>query len=300
MGCLRTMANPWFRLYSEFSHDPKVQMMPEAMQRRYVMLMCLRCSNALETLHETEIAFHLRITAAELTETKALFVTKGFIDEGWQLLNWEKRQFASDSSTARVRKMREALKSGMKQSETFPQRSSNGPEQNRYRTDTDTDTDTEKKKKATTSRAPTEAELRLVYVAYPRKVGAMKAMEAIRKAVTHLGTGENRPVMSIPEALEFLQERAKRFAESVSGQQGEYTPHPATWFNQGRYLDDESEWDNVGQSKGGNNASNQRKRGTYDDRQQRIDEETRASYARLSGQMGSHAVADDGIGEARA
>ena len=25
----------WFRLYSEFSTDPKVQMMPEALQRRY-------------------------------------------------------------------------------------------------------------------------------------------------------------------------------------------------------------------------------------------------------------------------
>ena len=43
----------WFRLYSEFSTDPKVQMMPEALQRRYVMLMCMRCSNVLATLHAT-------------------------------------------------------------------------------------------------------------------------------------------------------------------------------------------------------------------------------------------------------
>ena len=56
------MANPWFRLYSEFSHDPKVQMLSEAMQRRYVMIMCMRCSNGLVTLHEAEIAFHLRIS----------------------------------------------------------------------------------------------------------------------------------------------------------------------------------------------------------------------------------------------
>ena len=60
------MANPWFRLYSEFAHDPKIQMLSEAMQRRYVMLLCLRCSEVLETLHETEIAFQLRLSAQEL------------------------------------------------------------------------------------------------------------------------------------------------------------------------------------------------------------------------------------------
>ena len=40
------MANPWLRMYAEFAHDPKVQMMLEVMQRRYIMLMCMRCSNA--------------------------------------------------------------------------------------------------------------------------------------------------------------------------------------------------------------------------------------------------------------
>ena len=100
------MSNPWFRMYSEFSHDPKVQMLSEAMQRRYVMLMCLRCSDSLVTLHETEVAFHLRINNDEMAETKALFVAKGFIDSKWNLLNWEKRQFASDSSKDRVAKHR--------------------------------------------------------------------------------------------------------------------------------------------------------------------------------------------------
>lgn len=100
------MANQWFRLYSEFATDAKVQMMTEAMQRRYLMLMCLRCSNTLVTLHDDEIAFQLRISDAELAETKALFVKKGFIDASWNLLNWEKRQFASDSSAARVAKHR--------------------------------------------------------------------------------------------------------------------------------------------------------------------------------------------------
>ena len=109
------MSNPWFRMYSEFSHDPKVQSMSEAMQRRYLMLMCMRCSNDLVTLQVTEIAFYLRITEDELAETKALFITKRFIDENFNLLNWEKRQFSSDTSNARVAKHRALQKEKQKE-----------------------------------------------------------------------------------------------------------------------------------------------------------------------------------------
>ena len=130
------MANPWFRLYSEFAHDPKVQMLSEAMQRRYVMLMCLRCSETLETLHETEIAFQLRLSEAELIETKQLFIGKNFIDKNWNLLNWDKRQFVSDSSTMRVRKHRNNKKQPSNDGETLQKHSSNA---------IDTDTDTDKK-----------------------------------------------------------------------------------------------------------------------------------------------------------
>ena len=129
------MSNPWFRMYTEFASDPKVQMLPEAMQRRYIMLMCLRCSNALETLHETEIAFALRISDEELAATKALFVAKKFIDGAWNLLNWEKRQFPSDSSAARVAKHRALKKEAEKQAGnadvTLQQPTSNALEQNR-------------------------------------------------------------------------------------------------------------------------------------------------------------------------
>lgn len=131
-----SMPNSWFRLYSEFSHDPKVQMMSEAMQRRLVMIFCMRCS---ETLQERSIAFHLRISEEELQETKKIFIANGFIDEDWNLLNWRKRQFISDSSTDRVRKFR-----GKVSDETFPKRSETvtvtTPD-----TDTDTESDTELK-----------------------------------------------------------------------------------------------------------------------------------------------------------
>ena len=141
------MANPWFRLYSEFAHDPKIQMLSEAMQRRYVMLMCLRCSEVLETLHETEIAFQLRLSTEELEQTKQLFISKNFIDKHWNLLNWDKRQFVSDSSTMRVAKHRSKKKQVSNVNETLQKRPSNA-------IDTDTDTDTEQIQKRTTSVAP--------------------------------------------------------------------------------------------------------------------------------------------------
>lgn len=99
----------WLRLYGEFATDPKVQSMSEAMQRRLVMLFCLRCSNTLETLQDDEIAFALRITEAELAETKELFVRKRFInvvDDTWQILAWDTRQYVSDKSAPRVAKHR--------------------------------------------------------------------------------------------------------------------------------------------------------------------------------------------------
>lgn len=109
------MSNSWYRMYNEFASDPKVQMLSEAMQRRLIMIFCLRSGNVLETLQETEIAFHLRLTMEELDETKTVFLQKDFIDEDWNVTNWNKRQYISDSSTERVRKYRQ----GKKQSETF-------------------------------------------------------------------------------------------------------------------------------------------------------------------------------------
>lgn len=127
------MANPWFRLYHEFSTDPKIQMMSEANQRRFVMLLCLRCCNGDVTLHDEEVAFQLRISNEEWLETKALFIAKGFIDEAGNVLNWDKRQFVSDSSAARVAKHRANKKRKCNVTETPP--------------DTETDTDTEEDKK---------------------------------------------------------------------------------------------------------------------------------------------------------
>ena len=132
------MSNPWFRLYAEFSTDPKVQMLSEAMQRRYIMLMCMRCSNVTVTLCDEEIAFHLRISDAELSETKALFIKKGFVDVDWNLLNWEKRQFKSDHDISGAQRQKRFRDKQKRERNSLRNVTVTLPD-----TDTDTDTDTD-------------------------------------------------------------------------------------------------------------------------------------------------------------
>lgn len=108
------MANPWFRLYVEFGNDPKVQSMSEAMQRRLIMLMCLRCDDTLETLSDEDIAFKLRISDEELELTRAIFVKKGFTSATWEIKNWTKRQFVSDAAAKRQKAYRDRIKNGQK------------------------------------------------------------------------------------------------------------------------------------------------------------------------------------------
>jgi len=58
-------------------------------------------------------------------------------------------------------------------------------------------------------------------------------------------------VRDISQAVQYLKERTIDFAKSPAGQNGKYTPHPATWFNAGRYSDEDAEW-NLHEGKGGN------------------------------------------------
>ena len=132
------MANQWLRLYAEFAVDPKIQMMSESLQRRYIMLLCLRCSNDTVTLHDCEVAFQLRISDEEWATTKASFLAKNLITQDNKPASWDKRQFASDSSAARVAAYRNRQKEARNNDVTLQQRPCNALD-----TDTDTDTDTE-------------------------------------------------------------------------------------------------------------------------------------------------------------
>lgn len=203
------MANPWFRMYAEFATDPKVQMLPEKEQRRLVMLFCLRC-NGNETLQDEQVAFQLRISNEEWAASKAIFISKSFIDSDNEVLNWDKRQFVSDSSTERVAKYREKKKQECNVSVTPP--------------------DTEQiqiqiHKKQTPSRTSAlDDSFEEFWNAYPKKVGKDKALLAWKK--------KKPPIQRILQALEWQVP-----SEQWTKQSGVFIPNPTTYINEGRWQD---------------------------------------------------------------
>jgi len=97
-------------MYAEFAFDPKIQSMDETLQRRYVMLLCLTCNGDTVTCNDEEVACALRLTPEETIRTKEIFKSKGLLEEGWAIHNWEQRQSGADKSAERVRKFRERQK----------------------------------------------------------------------------------------------------------------------------------------------------------------------------------------------
>ena len=99
--------------------------------------------------------------------------------------------------------------------------------------DSDSDSDSNKNKKVY---KPKKEHLEAIYSAYPRKIGKKAAIDKIRLALQGLHKEHG------DENFSFLLDRTRKFANSPAGKRGEFTPHPSTWYNQGRYLDDPKEW----------------------------------------------------------
>ena len=104
--------------------------------------------------------------------------------------------------------------------------------------DSDSDSDSDKNKKEKEYK-PKKDEVEAIYSAYPRKVGKKAALRKIQEALTSLYAERGDANFS------FLIERTRMFAKSPAGKKGEFTPHPSTWYHQGRYLDDPNEWHRV-------------------------------------------------------
>jgi hypothetical protein len=222
-------ANPWFRLYSEFATDHKIQMLSEADQRRFVMLLCLRCSNGDVTLHDSEVAFQLRISEAEWQQTKRELVTRNMIDSSNRVLNWEKRQFISDSSAARVRRHRDKAKQACNVTVTAKKRRGNGivtpPD-----TDTDTDTDTEKNNNPPTP-LPGEPHPRKL-VAEPL-LGFERFWDLYQKKVSRHDAEKAWKKLKITDINSPLIQRIWQAAADYAARTPEvqYRKNAATWLN---------------------------------------------------------------------
>jgi phage terminase small subunit len=93
-----------------------------------------------------------------------------------------------------------------------------------------------------------------LYDRYPRKIAKAAAFKVIEKAIVAVArrdhAGDER------EATDWLGVRVDLYAKSAQARQPDKSkvPYPATWFNAGRYDDDEQEWNHVGLTKGGARA----------------------------------------------
>lgn len=81
-----------------------------------------------------------------------------------------------------------------------------------------------------------------IYEIYPRHVALGAALPKIRRAIKKLMYGEAGVSMTWEEAVCGLIIAVSLYAKTREGEDPAFTPHPATWFNQSRYLDDKKEW----------------------------------------------------------
>lgn len=138
------VSRPWFRMYSEFVSDPKVQLLAFEDQRHFVALLCLKCNDTLDSeapapgLRDRMIAKALGLSVDAAIEAKRRLIEVGLISDEWHPIRWESRQYEHDVSTSRVKAYRERQAS-MKQDETFQERPEtvSGTTEIQIRTDTD-------------------------------------------------------------------------------------------------------------------------------------------------------------------
>ena len=68
-----------------------------------------------------------------------------------------------------------------------------------------------------------------IWEAYPKKKGKPSGINAITKALKKVDHNT-------------LLEKTKAYADARKGEADQFTPHPATWFNDERFNDDPSTW----------------------------------------------------------
>ncbi len=95
----------WFRFYSDWRTNPKVKLLSDVLQLRFIDLMCLRCEGEIPGLGLDELSYCLRISKQDMEDTISALETNGLWSEG-DICNWDRRQYKSDNSNSRVKRFR--------------------------------------------------------------------------------------------------------------------------------------------------------------------------------------------------
>jgi len=144
--------NPWFRMYTEAIDDEKLRLLAFEDRWHYVAILCCKGSGLLDDDSENQlrmrkIAVKLGVQLRELDEIARRLSEVGLIDqETLQPINWNARQFKTDSSAERVRRHRESQKKQQVDGVKRPSNVTVTPPE------TETDTETDKKAGKTAKR----------------------------------------------------------------------------------------------------------------------------------------------------
>lgn len=254
------MAQSWCRLYGEFATDHKVQTLSEVDQRRFIMLLCLKTTGELDHIiefgSETELAYALRVSVFDISQTKTALLSRKMIDKNWNITAWNKRQFVSDVSTERVKRYRKRNVSNPLQ-ETLQKSCSNGeeplhetlpphsrvqiqkqiqketpipPEGEAARSDDLAVSDSTKSKEM---EKQILSDFEVFWKPYPRKIAKVAAL---KRFTTLYKAKKLPPINELVKALNVHMNQWSR-----EGRDNSKLPHATTWLNEERWNDELSE-----------------------------------------------------------
>ena len=137
----------WLRLYAETVDDPKLRLLAFEDRWHFIAVLCMKAQGMFDSptapeLRERMVAVKLGLQGRDADEVKRRLLALSLIDEQWEPVHWNSRQFDSDSSLERVRKYRENKRKNQSNADVTLQK--------RYCNGTDTDTDTERDKTKST------------------------------------------------------------------------------------------------------------------------------------------------------
>lgn len=207
---------PWFRFYVEALSDRKLRRLTPAQRWLWVAVLgaarqandCGALSIAADPMDAHDIADLAGMTVREVERALPLFERAGMlhcVDGMWVVTNWSERQYESDSSTERTRKHR-----------------SNEPDRNVPTTLVETP-DSERARRTETE-PPTPEGFDEFWSTYPLRKAKQAALKAWAKAVKR-----TTPDVIIAAAARYRDDPQRK---------PDYTAHPASWLNAGRWEDE--------------------------------------------------------------
>jgi hypothetical protein len=193
----------WFRLYDETLNDPKILKLSHELYRRWTQVLCIASKNEGTIPNVEDVAIYLRFNSVSeaqkiLDELVACKLIDRHKDGTLTPHNWRKRQYKSDISTSRVKRFRK---------------------QHRNVSVTPPETDTEQSRTETDKK---DNSFERFWSSYPRKVAKKAAERAFDKAIKETTLAAILHAVSVDRG-DWKDEK--------------FIPHPATWLNDGRYLD---------------------------------------------------------------